>query len=127
MKTIQGFKYSGGYMTRPDADRLRRRDKSDKEIPETETNPKLGGLYDAFREGVAQGLGVEKSDLKSQIDGAARVLSQAEELIHLPSFGGNSAASLCGVKFPKNWTYLYHEVTCPKCADLAKQEEKETL
>ena len=32
MKTIEGFPYSGGYMTRPDADRLRRMSKRDDEF-----------------------------------------------------------------------------------------------
>ena len=46
---------------------------------ETQTNPQIGGLYNAFREGVAQGLGVDSSDLKSPLDAAARVLSQAKD------------------------------------------------
>ena len=55
MKTIEGFKYSGGYMTRPDADRLRRRDKSNKEFLNSEVRsgyadvPKPLGAVIAFK------------------------------------------------------------------------------
>ena len=37
MKTIEGFKYSGGYMTRPDADRLRRMSKLDDEFTNSDS------------------------------------------------------------------------------------------
>ena len=38
-----------------------------------------GGLYDAFKQGVAQAQGVKPDNLYSPIDGAARVLSQTED------------------------------------------------
>ena len=38
-----------------------------------------GGLYDAFKQGIAQAQGVKPDNLYSPIDGAARVLSQTED------------------------------------------------
>ena len=55
MKTIQGFKYSGGYMTRPDADRLRRMSKLDDEFTNSDIRsgyadiPKPLGAVIAFK------------------------------------------------------------------------------
>ena len=54
-KTIQGFKYSGGYMTRPDADRLRRMSKLDDEFTNSDIRsgyadiPKPLGAVIAFK------------------------------------------------------------------------------